>query len=268
MNTLSILKALIREMDAEYREKAKTHLTSHQLADFRKCPQLYHKKKQGLIKDEDRPAYRAGRAAHTLILEGRSCFERRYAVGGPINPSTGQPYGPRTKAYAQWAASLGKEVLTDEEAALVAELNAGVGANKVASDLLAEGVPEGVARTEYSGLPCQARIDWVNPEAGIIELKTCDDVTWLESDARRFGYAHQLAFYLALLAQVCGQQLSVYLVGVEKREPFRCGIWRMGEGVLAEARKENEEAIQRLKRCQETDTWPSLYEDVRVFDYL
>jgi len=259
---------LTREPLEVYEAKAKEHLTSHQLADFRKCPLLYRKKQLGLIQEEDRPAYRLGRAAHMLILEGRDRFEARYAVGGPINPSTGQPYGTRTKAYAEWAASVGKEVLTDEEAALCAQMNAGVGANTAASDLLAEGIPEGVVRGNYCGLACQARLDWVNPDAGIVDLKTCDDLTWLEPDARRYGYAHQLAFYRALLARVSGEQCSVYLVAVEKKEPFRCGVWRMGEAVLAQAQKENEEAIERLKRCQETDTWPTLYEDLRVFDYL
>ena len=261
-------EVLTREPMELYRARAADHLTSHQLADFRRCPLLYHRKKLGLVPDEDRPAYRLGRAAHTLILEGRDRFERLYAVGGPVNPKTGQPYGPRTKAYAEWAASVGKEVLTDEEAALIAQLNAGVGANTRASDLLAEGVPEGVVRTDYSALPCQARPDWVSPEAGIVDLKTCDDLTWLEADARRYGYAHQLAFYRAVLARVCDEVLPVYMVAVEKKEPHRCGVWRVGEDVLAQSQKETEEAIARLRKCQEADTWPTGYEDLRTFDYI
>ncbi len=62
--------------------------------------------------------------------------------------------------------------------------------------------------------------------------------------------------------------MPVYLVAVEKREPYRCGVWRMGEDVLALAQKENEQAIGRLVRCRETDAWPTLYEDLRTFDYL
>jgi len=259
---------LIRESAEAYHAKARDYLSSHQLADFRKCPLLYRKKKLGLIEDEDRPAYRLGRAAHTLILEGMDRFQATYAVGGPINPKTGQPYGQRTKAYAEWAASLDKEVLTEDDALLCAQMNAGVGANTVASDLLAEGVPEGVVRAAYCGYPCQARLDWVNPEAGIVDVKTADDLTWFESDARRYGYAHQLAFYRDVLAEACGEELPVYLVGVEKREPFRCGVWRMGEGVLAQAAKENAEVIEQLKACEESDAWPTGYEALRTFDYI
>ena len=94
------LSFLLREPAHVYHEKARDYLSSHRLADFRKCPLLYWKKSEGLIVDEDRPAYLVGRAAHTLILEGERKFEAKYAVGGSINPSTGQPCGPRTKAYA------------------------------------------------------------------------------------------------------------------------------------------------------------------------
>ncbi len=65
---MATLDFLVGESDAEYREKAKEFLTSHQLADFRKCPLLYWHKVQGLVPDEDRPAYLLGRAAHVLIL--------------------------------------------------------------------------------------------------------------------------------------------------------------------------------------------------------
>ena len=35
---------LIHESAEEYHAKAKHYLSSHQLADFRKCPQLYYRK--------------------------------------------------------------------------------------------------------------------------------------------------------------------------------------------------------------------------------
>jgi len=144
---------LIRESESEYREKAKTHLSSHALADFRKCPLLYWKKKQGLVPDEDRPAYVVGRAAHKLILEGREAFDDGYAVGGPINPKTGEVYGARTKAYAEWASAQGKPVLTDEQFALIANLTTGVRSHRLAIELLSDGLAEGVVRVGCCGLP-------------------------------------------------------------------------------------------------------------------
>lgn len=262
------LDFLIRETDSEYREQAKTHLSSHALADFRKCPLLHWKKKQGLVPDEDRPAYVLGRAAHVLILEGRERFDAEYAVGGPVNPSTRQPYGPRTKAYAEWAEAQGKPVLTDEQYALIVNLTTGVRSHALAVELLSSGVPEGVVRAEYCGLPCQGRIDYFHPERGLIDLKTCDDLTWFEADARRYGYAHQFAFYLSLVKQATGEEVPVHVVAVEKKEPFRCGVWLVHEQALAAARADNEAAIERLKQCEASGAWPSGYEERRVFDYV
>ena len=104
--------ALIHEPAEVYHQKSKHFLSSHALGDFRKCPLLYHKKQQGLIEDEDRPAYLVGSALHTLVLEGRDRFEQEYAVGGPVNPKTGEIYGASTKAFAEWAEAQGRPVLT------------------------------------------------------------------------------------------------------------------------------------------------------------
>lgn len=258
---------LSAEPAEEYHAKAAEFLSSHQLADFRKCPLLYHHKKLGVIVDEDRPAYLVGRAAHTLILEGEECFGRQYAVGGPINPATGRVYGKETKAFAQWAKAQGKPVLTEEQYRLVSDLAAGVSANETAVELLSGGVAEGVVRADYCGVPCQIRLDWLGIyPARIVDLKTCDDLTWFEADARRYGYRYQLAFYQAVLAEEIGERVPVFMVGVEKKPPFRSGTWRVSDDTLAIARQENEAAIRRLIQCRETNQWPTGFEQTRLLD--
>ena len=259
---------LIREPAEVYHAKAGAYLSSHLLAEFRRNPLLFHKKELGLVQDQDRPAYVLGRAAHVLILEGREAYEQAYAFGGPINPKTGQPFGSRTKAFQDWAEAKGKPVLDDDQAALIESLNTSVRGHKHAAALLADGVAEGVIRAEYCGVPCQARLDWLNPESGIVDLKTCDNLDWLQMDARSYGYVYQLAFYRSLAATLTGQRLPVYMIAVEKREPLRTGVWRMSEEVLGLAQKENEESIARLIACREKDEWLSGYEDIRTFDLI
>lgn len=259
---------LVRESAEVYHAQRDKFLTSHQLADFRRNPLLFHKKQCGLVKDEDRPAFQIGRAAHVLVLEGRAVYESEYALGGPVNPKTGEPFGSRTKAFQDWAETQGKPVLTDEQAALIESVNASVRAHQHAAALLADGVAEGVIRTDYCGMPCQARLDWLNPQRGIVDLKTCDNLDWLQMDARTYEYVNQLAFYRAVVARVIEQVLPVHLIAVEKREPFRTGVWRMGEDVLGIAQKDNEIAIERLKTCRERDHWPTGYEEIRVFDWM
>jgi hypothetical protein len=265
---LDPLAFLIREPAEVYFARSKEHLTSHALADFRENPLLYRKRQLGLVVEDDRPAFQVGRAAHTLILEGRDAYRRQYAFGGPTNPATGKLFDSRSKAYQEWAERQAKPVLTDRQAALIEELAAAVQRHPVAGELLAEGVPEGVIRRDYHGVPCQARLDWLNPAKGLVDLKTCDHLKYLEADAKSFGYLHQLAFYRALLALETGEVLPVYLIAVEKREPFRCGVWRIDPSVLAVAERDNEAALERLVRCRQLDHWPTGYEELRVFDHI
>ena len=56
MSTTAAPFPLIQEPAEEYHAKAKQHLSSHQLGNFRRCPALYRKKQLGLVGDEDRPA--------------------------------------------------------------------------------------------------------------------------------------------------------------------------------------------------------------------
>ena len=266
---------LIHEPADVYHAQARENLSSHQLADFRRCPLLYRRRQLGLIESKDSAAYLVGRAAHTLVLEGRDRFDAEYVVGGPVNEKTGKPYGANTKAFTEFreqAEQAGKDVLTDDQAQQVERMAASVADHERAQRLLAAGVAEGVVRTVYLDLPCQIRIDWLSLAwgcEGIVDLKTCDDLDWFEADARRFGYAHQLAFYrsvLATAAELTAIGIPIRIIAVEKKEPYRCGVWRVGDNALAIAQQDNEQAIERLKRCMATDVWPTGYEDIRTLE--
>jgi len=270
MELIASLNFLIREPADVYHAKSKDFLTAHALAEFRRCPLLYRKKELGLVPERDSTAYVIGRAAHTLILEGRERYEREYAVGGPINPKTGQPFGSQTKAFAEWAERQGRPVLSDTHAALVEQMAAAIHDHLFARELLAGGVAEGVVRCRYLDHECQARIDWINPleGRGIVDLKTADELDSFEAAVRAFGYVHQVAFYRALVAEVSGHVLPVHIVAVEKREPFRCGVWQIAPGVLDQAQTENEEAMRDLRRCRETGNWFTRFESMRLIDRL
>jgi hypothetical protein len=262
------LRFLIREPPDVYHARRNEFLTAHRLAEFRRCPLLFHRKEQGLIPERDSHAFHVGRAAHVLILEGRARFEAEFAVGGPINAKTGQPYGSATKAFADWAQQRGKPALADDDAAVVEQIAASVKAHPFARELLAAGVAEGVIRCEVIGLACQARLDWINPlpDRGIVDLKTTDNLDGFELDIRAFGYVEQMAFYRALMAEIGGSLLPVHLIAVEKREPFRCGVWQLSPRVLDAAEVKNDCAMRDLVHCRETGSWPTGFESLRLYD--
>jgi hypothetical protein len=115
-------------------------------------------------------------------------------------------------------------------------------------------------RTHTGAFRCRAH--------GIVDLKTIDDLDWFEAQARSFGYAHQLAFYRAVVAAVAGAQPDVHVVAVEKQAPYRVGVWRLADQVLTAAARENLAAIERLRICRAQDRWPTGYEAIRTYDYL
>ena len=264
------LAFLLREPADVYHAKARHYLSSHQLADFRRSPALYRKKQLGLIHERRSAAFLIGRATHTLILEGRERFEAEYAIGGPVNPQTGKPYDKRSKAYAEWKASVGRPVLDDSQAALIEQMAASVRNHLFARELLREGVAEGVVRRELAGAACQSRLDWVSPVEGrgLVDLKTCDTLDAFESDFRAHGYAHQLAFYRAMVERATGLLLPAHVIAVEKSEPIRCGVWQIAPAVLDAAHEQNLAAIAELARCRETGVWPTRFESLRLIGRL
>ncbi|MCC5786910.1 MAG: PD-(D/E)XK nuclease-like domain-containing protein [Phycisphaerales bacterium] len=266
----SLIRVLTREPAETYHARRGECLTSHRLAEFRSCPLLFRRKEMGLIPERDSHAFLVGRAGHMLILEGRERYEAEYAVGGPINPRTGQPFGSNTKAFAAWAEKRGKPVLADTDAAMVEQMAASVREHLFARELLAEGVAEGVVRGRMGGVLCQARLDWVNPTdgRGLVDLKTTDSLDSFERHIDSFQYLHQLAFYRALLASVGGVVLPVHIIAVEKREPFRCGVWQIAPRCLDAAQAENDRAIEELVRCRETGRWPTRFESLRLYDRI
>lgn len=260
---------LIRESGEAYRSRRNQYLTSHQLADFRKSPLLHKQKAAGLIPEQTGDALTLGAAAHCLILEGRAAFDEQYIVGGPINEKTGRPYGDETKAFRQWADQQTRKVISDDAYALCCHLNAAVHSHCEAAPLLKSGTPEGVIRASYNGVDCQIRMDWFDPEIGVLDLKTCHDLDQFESDCELYRYIPQMAFYRAVLNLSVGldpreNHWQVQLIGVEKREPYRCGVWIVSPKKLAIQEFENSEAIAELRACREFNIWPTRYEATRV----
>ncbi len=262
---------IIREPAEQYHAESKAgrYMFSHMLADFRESPALYRKEILGQIEDAESPAFAIGQAAHCLILEGRAEFDRQYLVAdGPVNPKTGEPFGKATKAYAEWRTAQEREIVSGRDYSFIMKLQTAVRLHPVASELLSDGVAEGVVRAEYSGVPCQIRMDWFSGKYGLVDLKTCDSLKWFESDCRRYGYLFQMAFYRAVLREATGRNVPVHIIAVEKNEPFSAGVWKLTDEVLDLAELTNKAALERYRNCCVGGVWPTGYEDARIIDTL
>lgn len=277
----------VSEPMAAYKAKRAEYLTSHQLSEYRACPLLYHKSMAGLIAAFFFEAFLVGAATHTLALEGRAAFEREYVVGGPINPKTEKPYGSDTQKFREWAKTTGKTALSDDQFALACRLASAVRLHPLASELLKNGSAEGVLRVpDYCGVKAQIRVDWFNPFAGIVDLKTCENIDQFakgvetvndadsdapiivrlspDSDAAKYHYHEQMAFYRGVYRQKTGVNVPAYLIAVEKRDPNRVGVFRLSDELLFAKETDNQSAISDLIVSRRENVWPTNYEELRV----
>ena len=261
---------ITHEQEEYYHAQSKSgkYMSSHMLSDFKNSPLLYHKTISGLINEKPSTAFAIGSAAHKIILEG-DAFDAEYTVSdGPINPKTGAPYGSTTKAFLEWAETQPGKIISGSDFEFITQLRTSVYFHPIASELLAIGEAEGVARAELCGVPCQIRMDFFSPEHGLIDLKTCAELRWFESDVHRYGYLYQLGFYRAVIRELLGVDVPVGIIAVEKCEPYSAGVWDIAPNVLDQAELVNNAALQRFKRCKETGCWPTGFEDIRLIDTL
>lgn len=251
---------LLTEPSDVYHAKSAQYMTSHGLRLFARCPRTFHLRQTGqLPQPEDTKAYTIGRAAHVLILEGRQRYEADFAIGGPINPKTGNPYGEQTKAFAEWVEQQAKAVLSDSMAATVEEMAASVRGKFPRFGRLGEGVAEGVVRGELRGVLCQARIDWTDSNT-LAELKTCNDLDYFESDLETYGYPQQVVFYASMMPHLP----TIGIAAVEKSPPYRCGTWRLSDARVAREQERIFQLLDEYKNNVAAGSWFDRYQEERV----
>ena len=254
-----------REPADEYHGKAAQFMSSHQLADFRRCPQHFRRQHLGLVPRGDSDAYRLGRAAHTLILEGWEQLENEYSFGGPINAKTNKPFGRKTKAWHDAEREAGKPILDADEQHQITAMCAAVHSHRKAVELFRGGEPELTVRGSYVDVACQVRLDWVDIKRGIaVDIKTCADLEKFEYDAGRFNYLNQFAFYAAIAETAFCRHFDFYTVAVEKSEPFRAGVWLVSGDALHGARQRNERTLKEYREAIANDHWVTRFEDLRI----
>ncbi len=238
------------------------------LREFRRCPANYH---DIILRKKTPPSangYRIGRAFHKLLLEGNVAFRAAFMIAGPVNPRTGKSYSVESKAFSTWLEDTRfdpQRVITPAEEAILGRMYLSVRRHREAAALLAEGWPELSAQAEFAALPCQIRLDWLRPNQQVIDLKTTSDLARFEADARRLGYLHQFAFYREVARAAGAGDLEFIAVVVEKKAPYRTGVWKFTPAALAPYAAENLAALQLLRRCADTNNWPTGYEAVRAF---
>jgi len=206
-----------------------------------------------------------GQAAHKAILEPDN-FDDYYAVGGPINERTGNPYGTETKAFAEWADAQGKPVLSIEQRDYALCLRDAVWAHKTAKMLLTNAAIEVSMQWHdaQTALLCKGRPDAIN-KGIIIDIKTsrCANVGPFGRDAYRYGYHMQAAFYHDGAEAVSNSQVGEFVfIVVEKEPPYLISIFQIEKDEMELGRFAYRICLQQIAGAMKNDRWPGYDPDI------
>lgn len=210
--------------------------------------------------DKDTPSLLRGRAAHSLILEGREVFESEFAVA----PTCDRRYKKGKEIWEAFvAASPGKTVITEEDYIRIYGMSRAVQAHEFASDLLENGACEQtiIWKDPETGILCRCRPDKL-PAGGypiVIDLKGCKDASdyGFDKSIAIYRYFQQAGMYTEGMTQATGIDYNAFMfIAVEWDFPHRMGVVNMDPDYLAYGKQEFHRLLRLEKQCRKNNHWP------------
>jgi hypothetical protein len=152
--------------------------------------------------EEPTPAMRFGTLVHALVLTPAT-FADEFFWADSINRRTKDGQAE----YAARAAT-GKQIVTGKEYQAALQIVKAIKRHPVAGALFNAGEPEKILTVarEPHRLPLKGRLDWLNPQPAIVELKTATDASpagFLRA-VYRHGYHLSAAYYRMLVGRTTG----------------------------------------------------------------
>lgn len=215
---------------------------------------------------EPTPAFFFGSALHTRLLEP-GIFPERYIVAPKVDRRT-------KEGKAKWAAfevtAEGKEILTDDDYAVIQAIAARIAEHRV-SAFIRGGEAEVciVWDDAKTGLRCKARLDYVHRQQAFqIDVKSTRDASpdGFAKALWNYGYYQQAAWYFDGWKALTGDEGAFVFLAAEKDPPYAAAAYEMHEDVITAGRKAYEGAIAIYKQCEESGVWPSYSDSVEMMN--
>lgn len=266
--------------EKEYREDDR--LNFHTLADFRRDPRAFRDGVYNVREETD--AMRFGTALHALVLQGREAYDAKVAAfEPPVNPKTGEPYGPTTNAVkdartAFEAANVGKTIISKADADLIEKLREEFFFHQYAPEVLGRAdwarsevpVCGQVRLSDGSTFDVKGLIDRYS-EAGLVDVKTTSQ---LDDGSGRdkfryaiydYKYLVQLAFYHLILTDAYGAPfVPCWIVAFEKNVPNRVAVYSISAEVITAAREVAREWIASYVGAVSKNDFESKFDKLQV----
>jgi hypothetical protein len=237
-------------------------INNSQLKVYDKSPLLFRKTyiDQSIPEREETEALRQGSLTHCLLLEPAEFAVRYFPAPMKVDRRTKEGKA----LWASWQEECGaRQLISADDYRECCALRDSVLAHKAASDLLnAPGASEVTILTELEGAKVKGRLDRYTDAGDVIDLKTCDDLDDFPWTIEARAYYRQLAWYRSLLRAGGHPYRASYLIAIEKEEPLRCEVYRIGEETLNAGEKQNQSTLKDLLSSLHTDYWPGGRADI------
>lgn len=218
---------------------------------------------------EDTEALLLGRLTHCMVYEpghvdSRYLLAPRFHRGQKDETARANGYdGGRESAGAfdELARQSGADIVKPEIYARAAACRDAILADPIAGPMVTGGYSEQkLTWTDpETGIECRGRVDHINGR--VTDLKTTRNISprLFGSDAARYGYHAQLAWYSSGVAANGIATLDTPAnIAVENEAPHDVAVYLLPDDALRSGRKMFREALDILARCRERDEWPGV----------
>jgi hypothetical protein len=208
-----------------------------------------------------------GEALHARVLEGHM-FDERFVVAPDIDRRT-------RDGRAAWEmfvnASVGRQVLTHDEAIAISGMHSALMSHDSAADLIEQARDRELSLfwENECGFPSKARIDGYCAECRcLIDIKTTLNASKEEfsRSIARFGYALQAAWYIDAMRRAGFDVETMIFIAVEKTGPYGVACYTLGDDSIAIGRSQYTNAMALLAACEALNVWPSYSKSIERID--
>jgi hypothetical protein len=215
---------------------------------------------------KETPAMFFGTAVHSRLLEPKV-----FATDYVLAPTSDK----RSTEYKEFQiANADKLILTAEQMATLEGMERAAHAHTSLNTLLRAGLKEQtiIWQDEATGIWLKIRPDCLCIGIGdgnCLDLKSTEDASVPEFSRTCVNYHYDLqaAVYLSGLRAVFGRDFDFCFGAIEKSEPYGVALYGAPEEMLSRGERRFRQALNILKHCRDTDTWPS-YQPHGAYDLL
>ena len=230
---------LCKMTDEEYFSEYNRWMTAHNMAKWDEDPDKFWTELDNPQKWTKSETMVLGSAVHAWVLEGRKEFDSRYSIAPDqyINKKTGKMWGRTTKTFGNLVEDTSIDpdfMLCPSSIVPIMKMSENCHSHKLAGPLFEEGQPELCGRFDIGGVPFQGKFDWINPESGyFVDLKTTASLAGFSESFDKFNYNRQMALYRRIFKSCVGFDPKVYVVAVQKTEPWPVACYEVQPATLS-----------------------------------